>query len=125
MTLVLQLDVQGDDDEDETRSLYRWLIDDPVAIRQAELSWATDGSAPAGSMGGPEIIEAVVQNGIALGSLLVSYLQWKQASRRRDTATIEIRHGDRVYSVRGTSEESVAEVVRAIERQQADESHVA
>jgi hypothetical protein len=125
MTLVLQLDVQGDDDEDETRSLYRWLIDDPVAIRQAELSWTADGSAPAGSMGGPEIIEAVVQNGIALGSLLVSYLQWKQASRRRDNATMEIRHGDRVYSLRGTSEESVAEVIRAIERQQADESHVA
>jgi hypothetical protein len=62
--------------------LMPWLHTDPVS-KQAELS--TVAGEP-GQMGAGEIIQAVIEDSTALGSLVVAVATWWDAHRRRPGA---------------------------------------
>lgn len=65
--------------EVDGRGLMHWLHADPVS-KQAELSTVAGDS---GQMGTGEIVQAVMENSIALGGLVVAVSTWWDARRRR------------------------------------------
>lgn len=94
----------GGEPDDEHGS--RWLRDDEDVAVVLRPTMVPDDRAPTGAMGGAEVIEAIVANGLAAASLLVSYLQWKQARRSRRKATLEVRRGDLTWTFTGSPAEA-------------------
>ena len=87
--------------------LYRWLLDDPRVPPDASVTPAADAAAP-GEMGlAFDVLNLMVPNMIALGSLLVSIATYR-ASRRDSTGTapqISVGHADTFVAVQGDGSE--------------------
>ncbi|MET9410544.1 hypothetical protein ABZX90_33030 [Streptomyces sp. NPDC002935] len=95
------------------RGLMPWLHADPVS-KQAALSVM---SGDPGQMGGGEIIQAVVQDSTALGSLLVAVGTWWDARRRRPgtpPVQVMIECGDISMTVTGADPADVHRIVQAL-----------
>ncbi|WP_416483374.1 effector-associated constant component EACC1 [Streptomyces sp. CL12] len=91
-------------------SLRRWLASDPE-LRGEVLIAPPSGAATPGSMGsgGLDIVNVVVSNSIALGSLLVALAGWRSSRPRPPRLTLE-RNGV-VVTVQDASPEEVARVL--------------
>ncbi|MFL4905086.1 effector-associated constant component EACC1 [Streptomyces sp. MMS24-I2-30] len=93
-----------------TASLQRWLAADPEL--RGEVTFApTSGAAAPGTMGGAslDVINVVVSNSLALGSLLVALAGWRSSRPRPPQITLE-RDGV-VVTVHDASPETVEQVL--------------
>lgn len=98
-------------------SLYRWLVQDPDVAQQADVSLESE-QAVAGEMGGAfEVINAVVANGIALGSLAVACATWRAA--RPTAPAVRIERNGVTVTVEDASPETVRRIVDALREPQA------
>ncbi|MEU6117267.1 hypothetical protein ABZ840_22340 [Streptomyces sp. NPDC047117] len=103
-------DTRGTDLADHTMSLYRWLLMDPELRGRAKASIAP-AQPGQGHMGGPlEVVNVVVSNTIALGSLLVAVGAWRGSRPRAPEVRLE-RDGV-VVTVQGSSPEVVEQILR-------------
>lgn len=99
------------DDEESLRMLYRWLRDDEIR-RTVPVTLLPTPPRP-GEMGAAfDIITAVVNNGIALGGLLVAVASWR-GSRPRPPR-VRIRHRDTVVELDGSPDE-IRRIVDALD----------
>ncbi|GGZ76258.1 effector-associated constant component EACC1 [Streptomyces bluensis] len=91
-------------------SLQRWLAVDPE-LRGGVTIAPPSGAAAAGTMGGGglDVINVVVSNSIALGSLLVALAGWRSSRPRPPQITLE-RDGV-VVTVHDASPETVEQVL--------------
>ncbi|MFH8570345.1 hypothetical protein [Streptomyces sp. NPDC017993] len=93
-------------------SLYRWLVQDPDVAEQADVSLGSE-QAGAGEMGGTlEVINAVVANGIALGSLAIACATWRAA--RPTAPAVRIERDGVTVTVEDASPETVRRIVDAL-----------
>ncbi|MET9430132.1 MULTISPECIES: hypothetical protein [unclassified Streptomyces] len=104
--------VQTGGDDRIVASLYRWLAQDPDVARHTTVT-LVPGPERAGDMGGAfEIINAVVANSIALGSLAVACATWRGS--RGTAPVVRIRRGDVTVTVENGSPEEVSGIVDAL-----------
>lgn len=103
------------DEGASSTSLMSWLRNDPVA-RSATFSPAHDSQD---EMGVSDVIQAIVENAIALGELTVAVAAWRDARRGRADPPPQVRLERGEVSVIITSGDSteVARVVRALGQQ--------
>ncbi|WP_433347587.1 effector-associated constant component EACC1 [Microtetraspora malaysiensis] len=93
------------------RGLLPWLLNDPVS-RDASLS----AIGRPGEMGVGEVIQAVVENSISLGELILSIAMWRDSRRHGQGQQTELRielHGV-VVKVTGSKPEDIAATVSAL-----------
>jgi hypothetical protein len=113
VTGPIEVSIRIDDRDDQpTGSLYRWLALDPQVRRETTVSIAP---APpgAGDMGGAiDVINVILSNSIAVGSLLVAVSSWRESRPRPPTIRIE-RDGVSV-TIQDASPETVRNVVEAL-----------
>jgi hypothetical protein len=83
----------GDPDGEALTSLYRWLDRD----RDVTVSLVPAAELPGDMGGGFEVIAAVLSNGIALGSLIVAYLSWRDS--RPKPPPVRIEYGGVVITI--------------------------
>ena len=97
---------------DDPGSLYRWLTLDPEVRRDATVR-RVPAPAKAGDMGGTlDVINVVLGNGIAIGSLLVAVAAWRESRPRPPVTRIE-RDGISIV-IEDASPETVRRVVDAL-----------
>ena len=94
----------------DVSSLRRWLLAEPGLRGHAVVS-ARSGAEQRGTMGsGLDVVNVVLSNSIALGSLLVAVATWRRSRPRAPRITLE-REGVTV-TLDGDSPEAVERVLR-------------
>jgi hypothetical protein len=106
----VRINVGDGTDPDATSNLYRWLAADREVRENAQLSWSR--TTETGTLGALDVINVVLGNAIALGSLVVSVANWR-ASRAR-SPIVRIERDGVPLEVTGGSPEEVEKVVRAL-----------
>jgi hypothetical protein len=113
--LEFRFRVEDDDEVQALASLHQWLLQDPDVTRWSAVSLGTGNTAP-GEMGPVfDVVTVVLSNTIALGSLVVAYLSWRDSRPRSPTVSIE-RDGV-VVSLTDSSPETVSRVIEAFNDQ--------
>ncbi|MFG2092992.1 hypothetical protein [Streptomyces sp. NPDC048612] len=91
-------------------SLYRWLAAEPELRGQARMSLEAEQAEP-GHMGGAlDLVNVVLSNGIALGSLITAVATWRESRPRAPQIRLE-RDGV-VVTVQDASPEEIERVLR-------------
>ena len=104
--------VAAADSDEALGSLHRWFIRDPEVNRMATFHLAATAGSP-GEMGPTfDAIAVAVSDVIALGSLIVTYLSWRDSRARPPEVTIE-REGV-VVSLSSASPETVGIIVNEL-----------
>jgi Effector Associated Constant Component 1 len=75
------------DDRLELHGLYNWLRQDHAVARDAEVFLTSSGRVP-GEQSTLDLIQLILGNSIALGSLAVSIANWRLARRREIAVTL-------------------------------------
>jgi predicted dehydrogenase len=102
-------DLQGP----QAHSLYRWLTVDPQVVPDTTVSLAPEPAPPgAGEMGALEVVNVVLGNGVALGSLVVAVCSWRESRSRPPTVRIE--RDDVSVVIEDASPETVRRVIEAL-----------
>jgi hypothetical protein len=83
----MQVTISAEGDSGATNEFYNWLRLDSDIARSGTVSRQV-GSGE-GHMGVLELIDVVMSNGIALGSLIVAYASWRQARPKAPPVTFE------------------------------------
>ncbi|MFE1175805.1 hypothetical protein [Streptomyces sp. NPDC058773] len=103
-------DAEGDGGAGEAVSLYRWLAAEPELRGQARVSLEAE-RPEAGHMGGAlDLVNVVLSNGIALGSLITAVATWRGSRPRPPQIRLE-RDGV-VVTVQDGSPEAVERILR-------------
>ncbi|MEU5876353.1 hypothetical protein [Spirillospora sp. NPDC047279] len=111
MTIYIRM--TGESAEDELRSLHDWLLDEPDVRRNAEVTLRSSTARP-GEMGGVlDAIQVVIDDGVALSGLVISYLTWRGTRSKKNTVTIE--RGDTKVTLTDTTAETAESIVKALE----------
>jgi len=92
-------------------SLYRWLAQDPRLGGQVAARLRPR-RLPEASMGGVEVIDLIVSNAIALGSLAISYATWRRALGREPTVRFE--HEGQALTVTACTPEEVRQTLETL-----------
>jgi hypothetical protein len=78
-------------DYGELQRLHSWLISDRQVKRVARVSLS---SSDDGTLGALDVIDVVLSNAIALGSLAVSVAAWREAVRARSATVFRSDAGE-------------------------------
>lgn len=104
--------ITAGDDTTTLHSLYEWLSEDEDVVRTADLAM---GSTPdTGQMGALDILNVVLPNAIAFGTLVSTYAMWRKG--RQETADITISIDGASISVRNASPETLQRILALAER---------
>jgi hypothetical protein len=110
--MQIQIRCIGEDAETGCGDLYRWLLDDPDARRNAHLELSNISPAE-GDLGVVDLLQLVLGSGFSAAALGVSIAQWRQQIRGvASRFTMSIEKDGRKVTVSGSNPE---EVERAIE----------
>lgn len=96
------------DDRLELHSLYDWLRQDRAVARDAEISLTSSGRVH-GEQSTLDLIQLIIGNSIALGSLAVSIANWRLARRREIAVTLA--RGGREITTAATDAESIEKAI--------------
>ncbi|WP_240798810.1 MULTISPECIES: hypothetical protein [unclassified Streptomyces] len=91
-------------------SLRRWLLAEPDLRGQALVSVRIEGQQQGAMGSGLDVVNVVLSNSIALGSLLVAVATWRRSRPRAPQVTME-RDGV-VVTLDGDSPEAVQRILR-------------
>ncbi|UFR03882.1 hypothetical protein KBP30_23120 [Streptomyces sp. Go40/10] len=106
------MSLDGDGADEELRSLYAWLLEEPAVRRLARPQLRAAPPRP-GQMGADaDFIYFTVQTGLTLTQVIGQYIGWRRTRSRPGTVTIE-RDGTTI-TLTGTDEESIRNAVRAL-----------
>ncbi len=110
---LIEVSIRVDEQDGQPAgSLCRWLALDPQVRRAATVSM-TPAPAEAGEMGGAlDVVNVVLSNSAAFGSLLVSVSSWRNSRPRPPTTRIE--RGGVSITLKDASPETVRRVVEAL-----------
>jgi hypothetical protein len=101
--------VHGDDEGQMLASLHQWVLQDQDVNRWSRVTLEAGNAAP-GEMGPVfDVVTVTLSNSIALGSLIMTYLSWRDSRPHQPTVSIE-RDGV-VVSLTDTSPEKVSEII--------------
>jgi hypothetical protein len=94
-------------------SLYRWLREDPTVHGETRIALVSDIEPE--RMGAAELLSAAVSQLTAIGSLAVSYANWRDA--RTAALPVHIHLGARTIEFTDASAEELAAALRALAAQ--------
>ncbi|MER6526940.1 hypothetical protein [Streptomyces sp. NPDC001508] len=104
----MRVEVRVGEEQDELRSLYRWLREDEE-LRSVRISLSGTGAAP-GEMGSAlDLIEVLLDNAWSAASLAVAVVAWRRSRPRAGRATLRI--GQTEVEITGDDEEQVRRLV--------------
>ncbi|MFD8488471.1 hypothetical protein [Streptomyces sp. NPDC059712] len=106
----MEIDIVVGDDPSGVSSLRRWLLAEPDLRGQASVSVRTEGQQQGAMGSGLDVVNVVLSNSIALGSLLVAVATWRRSRPRAPQVTME-RDGV-VVTLDGDSPEAVQRILR-------------
>ncbi|MFE6481762.1 hypothetical protein ACFVGN_02285 [Streptomyces sp. NPDC057757] len=107
----IEVRVQGSDDD--LRSLYGWLRDEPAVRRTANLELLEQPPRP-GEMGGlVDVLQLVTDNGWSAGTFAFTLATWRQ-TRRRDPG-VTVRRGDTVVTLSDCNDAEIQRVIEMLE----------
>ncbi|MEN8650983.1 hypothetical protein ABCR94_10155 [Streptomyces sp. 21So2-11] len=108
----IEVRVQGGDDE--LRSLYGWLRDEPSVRRTAGLELVEQPPRP-GQMGGAvDILQLVTDNGWSAAAFAFTLATWRQ-TRRRDPG-VTVRRGETIVTLSDCSDAEIQRVIELLEQ---------
>ncbi|GAA5615311.1 hypothetical protein CP981_20510 [Streptomyces platensis] len=100
----------GAEDVEGPVSLYRWLVAEPELRGQVRVSLGAEPSEPGHMGGGLDLVNVVVANSIALGSLITAVATWRGSRPRPPQVRLE-RDGV-VVTLHDSSPEAVEQILR-------------
>ncbi|AZM77110.1 hypothetical protein D1J63_20740 [Streptomyces sp. KPB2] len=106
----MEIDIVVGDDPSGVSSLRRWLLAEPDLRGQALVSVRIEGQQQGAMGSGLDVVNVVLSNSIALGSLLVAVATWRRSRPRAPQVTME-RDGV-VVTLDGDSPEAVQRILR-------------
>ncbi|MCQ4202221.1 hypothetical protein ACFW5W_13170 [Streptomyces sp. NPDC058783] len=106
----MEIDIVVGDGPLGVSSLRRWLLAEPDLRGQASVSVRTEGQQQGAMGSGLDVVNVVLSNSIALGSLLVAVATWRRSRPRAPQVTME-RDGV-VVTLDGDSPEAVQRILR-------------
>lgn len=110
--MELKIHVTGDEGGLGLTSLYQWLIQDPDVRQSADLR-LEPAAGETGEMGiAFDAITAIVSNGIALGSLIVAYMTWRDSRVKSPQVSIQNTHI--AFTLNDSTPETVSYLVEAL-----------
>jgi hypothetical protein len=118
--MTIQIGMSGHDADDELRSLYAWLQDEPGVRHNAQISLvsgfgASDSAQSEGQMGSTlDVIQFVVNDGFQALSLALAYVTWRGTRVKRPPVTIE--HGGTKVTLDDADPDSVQRIVNILGR---------
>jgi hypothetical protein len=122
MALLLEISAMGADVEYELRSLHRWIGADETLTGACTGTPRASGPARPDHMGlGFDVLELVVNSGLAAGALAVSIASWLDA--RRGAARLRMTCGRVVVEVPADTPEATLTVIRTLLHDGQDENH--
>ncbi|MGN9844239.1 effector-associated constant component EACC1 [Nonomuraea sp. H19] len=110
---AIYIAMNGNEAEQEVRSLCTWLQEDDYIRRNAQVTFQA--SPPSqGSMGPDfETIELLVSSGFELANLALAYLSWRASRIERPPVTI--RRGDIEVTLSESDPETIRKVFDALD----------
>lgn len=107
--MEISLSFGGGEGSQDASSLYRWLVAEPELRGRAEVGVGAAEAGP-GHMGGAlDVVNVVLANSIALGSLITAVLAWRGTRPRAPQVRLE-RDGV-VVIVQDSSPETVERIL--------------
>jgi Effector Associated Constant Component 1 len=114
--MQIQIRCVGEDSEAGCGDLYRWLLDDPDARRNAQLELRSIGPAE-GDLGVMEILQLVVGSGFSAAALGVSIAQWKQQLMAAGPRfSISFEKDGRKVTVSGSNPEEIERAIQELNK---------
>ncbi|WP_433143140.1 effector-associated constant component EACC1 [Actinomadura nitritigenes] len=111
--VIINIEIDGAFADEEMRSLYDWLLNEPTIRHNAKVEMGAQGPKE-GEMGTAlDIIALFVTGGLQLPSFIQVLLDWRETRRREYPVTVEL-NGARVV-VPAAGEDLVLKVVRELE----------
>lgn len=113
MALLLEISAVSADAEYELRALHQWIGADETLTGVCTGTARASGPPRPGHMGlGFDVLELVVNSGLAAGALAVSIASWLDA--RRGAARLRITRGRVVVEVPADTPEATLEVIHTL-----------
>ncbi len=111
--MAFKIRVSGQHAEQELRSLYAWLQDEPSVRRHAQISLVPEKPRP-GELGAAlKIIQLVIDSGFQAVNFALAYATWRDTRPSQPEITIETH--DMRLTLDGADPDVVQKIVRAIE----------
>jgi hypothetical protein len=108
----VRIQVEADDDRPGVFDLHRWLSEDPDVVTATEIALVGEDSP--GALGALEVINAIVSDVTALGTLLTAVATWRDA-RARDAVTRIERNGVSLR-IESTDPQEIQRLLRQLEQ---------
>ncbi|MFD7840561.1 hypothetical protein [Streptomyces sp. NPDC059761] len=109
--LRVMLRIDGDEAEDDVRSLYEWLLLDRPLRREAQIGMASSTPPVAGHQGATlDLVSLVISSGLGAGSLGVAIATWRSTRPQEPTVTVELANGAKV-TISGASQNEAQRLV--------------
>ncbi|MCC9311824.1 hypothetical protein LN042_32980 [Kitasatospora sp. RB6PN24] len=113
--MQIELRVDGEQHDDELRSLHAWLKQDRDGRGSSELSLVERSAGP-GAMGGMlDVVQLVTGNVWSAASFTISLVTWRQTRPRSPQVTV--RRGDAEVVLTNASEAEVQRIVELLSRE--------
>ncbi|MFI6602138.1 hypothetical protein ACIBHX_38310 [Nonomuraea sp. NPDC050536] len=111
--MKLELSVIAPEADQELRSLYEWLRDEPVIRQSSQISLSEQEVKP-GDMGDTlDLITLLVTSGLALPGFIQTVASW--AATRRSRPTVVIKREDVRVEITGMSIDDAIKMAKALE----------
>lgn len=108
--MQIRVQVSADEGHPGVLDLHRWLSEDPDVTAAAEFGLNSE-DAP-GALGALDVIDVVLSNLLAVGSLLLSVATWREARARN--AETHVEHNGVSVRIESSDPEHVRDVVRQL-----------
>jgi hypothetical protein len=116
---MIRLHIEPADGEEETRSFYRWLREDPDARREYAVS--LESRIHPGEMGAVDVLTAVVTQLTSIGTLAVAFAAWRDSRARPSAVKISVG-GASIEFGEGSAEQLTVVLMALIEKQSQPQS---
>jgi len=109
----LRIRINDGNSDDELRSLYDWLQNEPD-VRQNTAISIERGEAPAGELGTTfDLIQLTVDSSFQLSSLAVSIAAWRATRKKNIYVRVETK--DRVMPLSSADSQEIIEILRQLD----------
>ncbi|QTD97835.1 effector-associated constant component EACC1 [Streptomyces cyanogenus] len=112
---MIRISAEGEDAEEELRSLRSWLLDEPEIRQHAVISWGAQALTKEEMGTGIDVLQLVTDNGWSAVAFAMAYRDWRRT--RRSAAVVTIEHNGVTVSVNGADDQAVARITRALSQE--------
>ncbi|WP_143663509.1 hypothetical protein [Streptomyces sp. NRRL B-24085] len=115
--MILRVGMAGPGAADELRSFRAWLLETSEIRQHCEISWVMKPPAP-NEMGGDtlDLLQLITDNFWQVSTFALAFSTWRRTRHTAPTVTLE--HNGTVFTVEGSDEQAVQQIIRALTAEQ-------